>query len=212
MDHEFWHERWREGRIGFHENRPNGLLEAHLSTLGLAPGSRVFLPLCGKAVDIDWLRGQGLTVLGAELSQIAVEEVFARQNLTPEITPQGGLIRYDAPALTLFVGDIFALTPEMLGPVEAVYDRAALIALPEAMRGDYSQHLLALCRAAPQLLVAFDYDQSLTAGPPFSVPEHEIRAHYAATYNIEKLASRALTGPIAQRIAGREEAWRLSPH
>ena len=141
MDHEFWHIRWREGRTGFHEGAPNDLLVAHLPALDLKPGAHVFLPLCGKTVDLDWLEAQGFHVTGVELNALAVAAVFERLGRHPDITRHGDLTRYRAGNITLWVGDILTLDAAQIGPVDAVYDRAALVALPETMRPDYARTL-----------------------------------------------------------------------
>jgi len=65
-----------------------------------------------------------------------------------------------------------------LGEVEAVYDRASLVALPEEMRADYVEHLSALCPAVPRLLITLAYDQARMEGPPFAVSEEEVQELY----------------------------------
>ncbi len=91
MDHDFWHDRWHSGRIGFHESRPNPLLVKHFARLKLKPQERIFLPLCGKTLDIDWLLDQGIRVAGAELSELAVQEVFQRLGIAPQIEKIGNV-------------------------------------------------------------------------------------------------------------------------
>lgn len=211
MDHDFWHERWEEGRIGFHEGRPNALLVRHLERLRLSAGDTVFVPLCGMAEDLTWLRQQGYRVTGIDLSPKAVEEVFSREGLAPEVTQVDGLTRYAHGEMVLFAGDVFALTTAALGPVDAVFDRAALVALPPDMRPRYVRHILALGGAAPHLLVTFDYDQSRMDGPPFSVPAEEVERLYApATANL--LGADPVTGPMADRTGvATESAWLITP-
>lgn len=190
MDANFWHERWRDNRIGFHLTLPNPLLVRHLDALALAPGARVFVPLCGKSQDVPWLLSRGLRVAGAELSQIPIDQLFADMGITPEVSPAGPLRRHHAdgpPALDLFVGDIFGLTADALGPVDAVYDRAALVALPPDVRPQYAEHLMRITGGARQLLVSYEYDQSAVPGPPFSVPPAEIARLYGARYAITPL-------------------------
>lgn len=212
MEQDFWHARWREGRIGFHEGTPNAGLVRHLDRLSLTPGARVFVPLCGKAEDLSWLRARGFDVVGIDLSEIAVREVFARDGLTPDVTKVGGLIKLSAARMTLYAGDVFALTADELGPVDGVFDRAALVALPDEMRVRYVRHLLALSGGAAQLLITFDYDQSQMSGPPFAVSSRAVAALYDSHATIENLSSDAVEGPLAQRSKGAtEEAWLITP-
>ncbi|KIC11291.1 hypothetical protein RA19_08080 [Leisingera sp. ANG-M1] len=211
MEQEFWQARWRENRIGFHEAAPNTLLTKHISRLGLKAGQSVFVPLCGKALDLDWLLAQGLQVTGAEFNKGAVEEVFARQGLEPEVVQQGKLLRYRAGALTLFAGDFFALSAEQVGSVDAVYDRAALVAVKPEDRTVYAGHLNRITSTAPQLLIGFDYDQSLMQGPPFSVPGGLVQTLYQGTHAITLAEERLADGRIGERCNALEQAWLLSP-
>lgn len=211
MQPEFWHERWRENKIGFHEAAPNANLVAHFEAMALQPGSRVFVPLAGKSLDLSWLQAQGMRVVGIELDESAVRAFFDEAETTTLVSTVGPFQRYRSGDIELFAGDIFDLTPEVLGTVDAIYDRAALVALPEAMRKRYAEHLVALTEAAPQFLVAFDYDQTQTDGPPFSVNQNMIDGMYKATYSQTLLSRQPITGRLAQRCEGFEESWLLQP-
>jgi thiopurine S-methyltransferase len=209
MEQDFWHARWRNNQIGFHEGAPNTLLVAHFAALGMPPGGRVFVPLCGKSRDLCWLRAQGLQVVGAELSRLAVEQFFAEQDLSPAITPAGKLERFEAEGVTIFAGDIFDLDRDTLGPVDAVYDRAALVAFPLPMRDRYAEHLLALTGGARELLVTFEYDQAKIAGPPFSVMEGEVRTRYGEIYRLTRAETRDVPGGLKGLCPAQESAWLL---
>jgi thiopurine S-methyltransferase len=211
MEEQFWQLRWKEGKTGFHEKAPNRFLTKHFDKLSLAPGSHVFVPLCGKSTDLDWLLNQGHQVTGIEFNAQAVDEVFERMSLTPEVSVLRGLRRLTSGSLTLWQGDLFALQAADLGAVDAVYDRAALVALPETMRSHYAGHLINITKSAQQFLVSFSYDQSHTAGPPFSVPLHAINALYDGVYDIQSLATTEIEGPLADRCTGQEQVWKMSP-
>lgn len=209
MEANFWHQRWERGEIGFHESQVNPALVEHLGRLELARGSRIFLPLCGKTLDIDWLLAQGHRIVGVELSPLAINELFVSLDLTPVITPTGALTRYSAKNIDIWVGDIFDLSSSMLGTVDAVYDRAALVALPEDMRNRYAAHLISLTHTAPQLLITYEYDQQLYDGPPFSVHEEELQRHYDATYQLELLAQSQIAGGFKGKVNAAIATWLL---
>jgi thiopurine S-methyltransferase len=209
MDPDFWLTRWQDNRTGFHEGVPNDLLVAHFAALGLPRGARVFVPLCGKSRDLHWLRAQGFAVVGAELSRLAVEQFFDELGIPPAITPVDKLDRFEAAGVTIFTGDIFDLDQNTLGPVDAVYDRAALVALPDPLRAQYAAHLIELTQAAPQLLVTFEYDQAKHPGPPFSVQQADVQKHYDATYRPERLELRDLPGGLRGNCPAKESAWLL---
>ncbi len=200
MEADFWHQRWEAGHIAFHEREVNPLLVAHFAQLGLHNGSRVFLPLCGKTHDIAWLLSQGSRVVGAELSQLAIDALFVDLDLVPDVVQLDGFLHYRAPQLDIFVGDIFKLTHAILAQVDAVYDRAALVALPLEMRTRYAAHLRAITHTAPQLLIALEYDQSVIDGPPFSVDVAEVLAQYAEFYQITVLAESEVVGGLKGKV------------
>ena len=211
MNHEFWHDKWQKQEIGFHEAKANPLLLANIKALHLAPGSRIFLPLCGKTLDIAWLLAQSYEVVGVELNELAVNALFEEMHITPTISECGALTHYSADGLDVFLGDIFALQADTLGPVAAIYDRAALIALPEAMRRDYSQHIRDLTGTAKQLLITVEYDQSLLAGPPFNVSAAEVAEHYQPFYTLDTLAVQNIKGGLKGKCAANEHVWLLTP-
>ena len=211
MQHDFWHQRWHNQQIGFHQSEINPFLLTHFQNLGLQAGQRVFVPLCGKSLDMHWLLAQGLQVIGAELSQLAVDAFFTELKLSPEITQSGPLRHYRTEQIEIFQGDFFALTQDQLGTVDAIYDRAALIALPDEMRKEYSRHLMSITQTAPQLLISFQYDQSLVPGPPFSVSTTEVSAHYKPHYTLTELASVYQVKGMKGQYPAEETAWLLRP-
>lgn len=209
MQAEFWHQRWANNQIGFHESKPNPLLVTYFEKLNLQAGSRVFLPLCGKTLDIAWLLSQRVHVLGAELSETAVKQLFRDLGIEPTITSCGALTRHSAQNIDIYVGDIFDLSAEHLGAVDAIYDRAALVALPELIRSQYTQHLVEVTKSASQLLIAFDYDQSQMDGPPFSINADKVRSYYSNTYSVTRLESNAVPGKLKGKCEAEEQVWLL---
>jgi thiopurine S-methyltransferase len=189
---EFWHKRWRNDQIGFHQPSVDRNLIRHWPALdlahGLDKGARVFVPLCGKSLDMLWLQDQGYPVVGVELSTIALE-AFCMENGVP--ARRRVLDRFDvyeAANLQLFRGDFFALTRALLGEVAAVYDRAALISWTEELRVPYVSHLAALMRpGTPMLLIALEYPQAQMSGPPFSVPREEVARLYSRHFEIREI-------------------------
>jgi thiopurine S-methyltransferase len=209
MENSFWHQRWENNEIPFHEAKANPLLVKHFRALSLNKGDRVFVPLCGKTLDIHWLLSKGCRVAGAELSKIAVEQLFAELGIKPSLTTTGKLTRYSAENIDIFLGDIFDLAADILGPVDAVYDRAALVALPPPMRDQYTAHLLKMTDCAPQLLICFDYDQSQLDGPPFSVSDPEVKRHYKDSYNLTLVERASVAGGLKGKCAASENVWLL---
>jgi thiopurine S-methyltransferase len=189
MQPQFWLERWRTGQIAFHQSSVDRSLRRHWPSLGVAAGNRVFAPLCGKSLDLLWLRDQGLEVLGVELAAAAVESFFLENGLPARRRAGDPFDVYDALGLRLLCGDFFALTPALLGRVDAVYDRAALISWTPALRDGYVEHLAKLMSpGTPMLLITLEYPQSQMPGPPFAVPGEEVARLYSAQFDVREIA------------------------
>ena len=188
VDNKHWLDRWQEDRIGFHEISANRHLQNWFPRLAPAPGSGVFLPLCGKAVDIHWIAGQGFEVVGIELSSIAIEAFFAENSLDFERVETDRFTEYKSANITLLQGDFFDLKQDDLSHCQLVYDRAALIALERHDRPRYYDHMLTIVPAScDMLLISLEYDQTEMQGPPFSVPGEEIIQRYRDAFSIHTL-------------------------
>jgi thiopurine S-methyltransferase len=188
LHHEFWHERWLTGQTGFHQSDVHPLLERWWPSLAVPTGTSVYVPLCGKSLDMAWLAGRGHRVVGSELSSIAIHEFFAAAGLVEQQAAEGTHVRHAAGAFEILEGNALALTPQVTGPLGAFYDRAALVALPPEMREPYFATLAALLpRGAGGLLVAFEYPQEMKGGPPFSVETAEIARLCNGRFSLREL-------------------------
>ncbi|MGJ8620516.1 MAG: thiopurine S-methyltransferase [Methylophilaceae bacterium] len=209
MEPDFWHQKWETNVIGFHKDEANPLLVSNIEALVLSKGSRVFVPLCGKTLDIAWLLSKGHRVVGVELSAIAVNQLFESLQLEPNITEKEKLTHYSADDIDIYVGDVFDLSKAVLGNVDAIYDRAAFVALPFDMRQHYSKHLIAITDSAPQLLVTFEYDQTAMSGPPFATTNLEINQHYQKAYDLTLLTTEVVEGGLKGQCEAVENVWLL---
>ena len=216
MNAEFWHSRWQEKRIGFNQSAVNPLLRRYFKQLNVPAGSRIFVPLCGKSIDMAWLAAQGYDVVGVELVETAVQEFFTEQNISPTVHQylDNPAIKYyqgqlSGQIITLWVADIFALSSDHIGSVNAVYDKAALIALPADMRVQYSAQMYQLSANAPQFIITLTYDQSKKAGPPFSISSEQIQQYYGDNYHISELTSEPTSIGSAPELTVSEHVWLL---
>ena len=217
MQAEFWLEKWEKGETGFHLEVAHPLLERNWPRLSLAPGSPVFVPLCGKSPDLVHIRGLGHPVIGIELSRLAIDQFLDEQKLTATRMEMGGMPAFAHDGLRLVVGDFFRLQPGDLGAIAAVYDRAALIAMPPAMQTDYVRQLRELVpETTPILLITLDYDPEEMQGPPFAASFARIQELYGDHYDIILLEQLdALEDNPTLRKRGltwlTETAWHLDP-
>ena len=200
MEPKFWQERWARNQIGFHLSEVNPYLQRHWPQLAVAEGSKVLVPLCGKSLDLVWLASHGLRVMGVELSEQAVEAFFSEQNLVPRITRRKAFTVYQADLIEVWCGDFFALDADALVGCAALYDRAALIALPPLMRAQYAEHLSRLLPSGCQgLLITLDYDQTQKAGPPFAVTDDEVKVLFGSDWSLRALQEQDIL----------EESWKF---
>lgn len=218
MNPEFWQQRWENKQIGFNQSAIDPILTAHFPALNLSAGNSVFVPLCGKSIDMRWLAEQGYNVVGVELVESAVQQFFIEQDLTATITQsiatdnssikcyQGQLA---GQTISLWAANIFALTPADIGPIDAVYDRAALIALPPDMRPRYNEQVRALTGNAPQYLLTLNYEQSQRNGPPFSISSQQVEDYYSGHYQITELLGEPTILNAAPEMAVTGHVWLL---
>ncbi|TDO08710.1 MULTISPECIES: thiopurine S-methyltransferase [Halomonas] len=204
MDNE-WLQRWRQGRIGFHRDRPHPVLVRHWPDLGVRAGTKVLVPLCGKSLDMRWLAQHDHPVLGIELAGQAIEafvaegvgEVTRYRQADFDICRQG--------SVELWCGDFFHFHIQQAADIGAFYDRAALIALPPATRQRYAFHLAQLIPpGARGLLISLTRGPGDDCGPPFSVPAEEIHELFAPNFRLTHLEDGK---PEANGF--RESAWAL---
>ncbi|MDX1517446.1 MAG: thiopurine S-methyltransferase [Woeseiaceae bacterium] len=175
---ENWLERWRQGRIGWHEADGNRSLRRHWRGSGL----RVLVPLCGKSVDMLWLAEQGNDVTGVEVSDIAAREFFTDNHLRFE-RADGQRYRSTGLPITIVCGDYFEF--DDCG-FDAHYDRGALVALPAEHRSRYAAHTTARLSDDPvQLVITLEYEQDRAEGPPFSVNADELLAYWPSLTRID---------------------------
>jgi thiopurine S-methyltransferase len=191
MHIDFWKQRWENRQIGFHLDQVNPNLTQYWSQLAGDKEQQVLVPLCGKSLDMLWLAAQGYQVMGVECSEQALQQFIDEQQLAVTTTRRDEFTLHQAGDIQLLQGDFFNLNDSLLQSVTAVYDRAALIALPEEMRTQYVELLQRkLPQAVSILLVTLDYDQALMQGPPFAVSHNEVERLYQPAFDISLLDER----------------------
>lgn len=210
MDKDYWVKRWENKELAFHQAAANHLLVKYFQSLPLQQGSRVLVPLCGKTLDIGWLLSCGYSVVGIELAKSAVEELFVELELVPIVEKMGDVLHYKSDNIDIYVGDIFDVTRELVGDVNAVYDRAALIALPETMHQNYADHLIKISKCAPQFLITIEYDETKLDGPPFSTRPDAVNKYYQGHFEIEKVTTETVADGL-RGVEATERVWVLQP-
>ena len=186
---EFWEQRWKEKQTGFHLEVVNPRLVQYWDALSVAQVATVFIPLCGKSLDIIWLASQGYNVIGVECSRIALQDFFDENKLSYQRGRANDFSAYTSNNIHLLQGDYFSLNSEIVKEVSVVYDRASLVAMPVEMRQYYvDKQNEILPENVKILLVTLEYNQALMSGPPFSVSQHDVMSLYQDAFNVKELS------------------------
>jgi thiopurine S-methyltransferase len=194
VERDFWLDRWSSQQIGFHQTEVNPWLRKCWPEMNIPSDSAVFVPLCGKSLDMSWLAQRGHRVFGAELAETAVRAFFDEAGQPYRVARLRHVQEFSGGRVSIFCGDVMDLTALHLPAVAAVYDRAALIALPPKSRAHYADHLLRIipdgCRI---LLLTLEYDQQQVSGPPFSVTQDEVEGLFKSRCKIESVCRAAVS-------------------
>jgi thiopurine S-methyltransferase len=183
-----WHSRWESNKIGWHADQVNRQLVEYFSELNLVDGDKIFVPLCGKSLDMLYLLQRGLKVVGVEMSEIAAQQFFSENKLEYTVAKADDLILYEGDGIQIFCGDFFTLKASHLVDVKAVYDRASLIALDKALRQKYVNHLNdIILKDVRVLLLTLNYPQHQRVGPPYAVSKSEVNSLYGGSFKCQEL-------------------------
>lgn len=188
MEADFWHSRWQEGRIGFHQAEYNRHLQTFAETMPRPGAGRVLVPLSGKTKDLTYLRDLGHEVIAVEIVETAGAAYFHEAAIPFSRRVDGGYPILEGGGVQVHVADIFDVEPETVGPIDWVFDRAALVALPPPMRERYVPHVMTFLAAGGEsLLLTFAYEQAQMSGPPFSVSDEEVHHRYSPFGEVDRL-------------------------
>lgn len=197
-----WQELWVTGETPWHQLQVEDALKTHFA--GWAP-ARILVPLCGKTLDLKWLAEQRHEVVGADLSEVALERFLTEHGLVAMKRREGDFNVYRADNITLYQGDFFGLTPAQVGRFDAVYDRAALVALPPPLRPAYVAKVKELLKTQVSrpfqiLQLTFERNPPDGQGPPFAICESDLSEVYGADFVIEKMETRKLREPPGANV------------
>ena len=183
-----WESRWQEDRIGFHRKEVNPYLVRFSDELLYQNPDRVFVPLCGKTLDLYWLTTKTKKVIGVELVSKAVQDFFTENNIDYSIQQDETLQKFSSKSIDLYLGDFFDLNPEQTSSFKAIYDRASIVAIEKPERKDYVEHLISFLDPAGRiLLITLEFNQNQMEGPPYSVPAEEIESLFASFGSLKML-------------------------
>lgn len=218
MEISYWQSRWQNDKTGWHMQQVFSPLKTYWNSFQLAKGTTVFVPLCGKSLDLEWLVSQSHYVVGVDVSAKAIHELTERHDEPFKESSKGGFICYQSNSMELWQGDVFKLQKRWLPAIDAIYDKAALIALPPEMRKVYAITLKSLLQPHTQIFInCFEYNQNEMPGPPFAVFRDELESLLGDQFNIKLLHTQSLFDELIKfQRRGlhsylKEKIYRLSP-
>ena len=183
-----WESRWQEDRIGFHLKEVNPFLMRFYDQLLHQNPNRVFVPLCGKTLDLCWLATKTKKVIGVELVSKAVQDFFAENNIDYLLQQDVTFQKFSSKSIDIYLGDFFDLNPEQTSSFKAIYERASIVAIEKPERREYVNHLISFLDTAGRiLLITLEYNQNQLEGPPYSVPPQEIESLFAPLGSLKLL-------------------------
>ncbi len=183
-----WLEFWANNETNWHSDVVTQELEKYLGLLKLESGDTVFVPLCGKSLDMIYMLNRGFSVIGVEVSEIGIKQFFHENGLDFTISQVGEFDLYSAKNIEIYCGDFFSLTSKHLCGVKAVFDRKSLIALDRNLRQKYVKHLNDIISLGVRiLLITLHYPQHQMSGPPFSVDKSEVESLFSMAFNYQEL-------------------------
>ena len=185
-----WLHFWENNETNWHSDTTTQELVEYFELFELEPGDKVFVPLCGKSLDMIYIVNQGFSVVGVEVSEFGIRQFFKENDLKYTVTKVGDFDLYSSENLEIYCGDFFSLTSKHLNNVKAVLDRKSLIALEPDLRQKYVKHLNDIISVGVRiLLVTLQYPQHQMSGPPFSVDKSEVESLFSMTFESRELRS-----------------------
>ena len=198
---EYWTDRWKEDKIGWHRDEVNEYLIKYIEELtGGRSNIRVFVPLSGKSVDMLWLADQGYTVVGVELAKQAIESFFSENILTFTVesvkmaatSEPAEVYKCNEKQITIFCCDLFILSEEDVGgKFDAIWDRGSISAIvPSA--GDRGKrytklmHSLLACNGN-YMVESHYYEIDRGNNPPASISDELRNELFGEDFTIKEL-------------------------
>ena len=193
MEIKYWLDKWTVGETAFHQTQFEAKLLQYFSEF--KPGT-VLVPLCGKTLDMIWLAKNKWKVIGIEASETACRAFFTENEIAHDEKTVADFKVFKSQNaefdISIWCGDFFAFDSGQVDKISAVYDRAAMIALPPDFRPRYAEKIKSILTQSgtnkiEMLLLAIEYQQDQVKGPPFSVDQGEIRSLYEKFFYLRQL-------------------------
>ena len=204
-----WSNIWEINDTGFHLTSANPVL-AKYEKVFFSNHSRVFVPLCGKTVDLIYLADKGHEVYGCEFLEGPVKEFFRENDLdftvSDDVEGIGPVYKAKSKKIIIYLGDFFALKSHTIGKFDAIWDRAAMTAVLPSKRADYVESIKNLITSHGKFLLnTLEIKGAEYRGPPFSMPFEVVEKLFSASFEVKMLDCKSLPVPNDLHNA---DAWK----
>lgn len=189
MDKDEWVNAWNEGRTNFHRNGPHEFLVQYYDQVNLPENSNILVPMCGKSHDLIWLKEKGHNVFGVEIVNRPCQEFWSDHKLEFQERSIESAQVYEGDRITIINDDFFNFPRESIPEkIDFIFDRAALVALPEEMRKVHYSRIKELSSPGTKILLdSFEYDRQFETRAPYSVSDAEVKAAYSWVSDFQTL-------------------------
>lgn len=192
LSHDWWHQAWDKGTLGWHRDKVDAILQRYLKQLsGDKEHISILVTLCGKSLDLPWLAGQGHDVVGCELSEIAGKQLFEENSIPYSVMTVKDFKVFSATddkKLKFYAGDFFNIDALFIGPFDVIWDHNAFGAVNPNDRPRYVEILTSLLVPGGKILLSnWEYDQSKRSIAPYSLNTSQIKEYFGSHFEVQLL-------------------------
>ena len=186
-----WLEKWKQGTTPWHKPEVDHNIQDHLKELTKGEANvSILVTWCGKSLDLLWLCQQSCDVVGVELSEIAVKQLFEENSVPYSTKKLGEFTLYQAEdrKLKIFLGDYYKLTPDLAGTFDTAWDNNAFGSSPPADRQKYVSVLSSLLKPKGRVLLAnWEYGKLVRDIYPYSLTSSEVKEYFKEMFDVQFL-------------------------
>lgn len=153
-----WNSRYGEGDTPWDKGAAHPVLDGMFSRAALR--GRVLVPGCGAGHDVRNLAARDLQVTGLDIAPLALEKARAHARVRDEVYVEG---------------DILALSGDLRGAFDGVFEHTCFCAIEPWQRADYAAAVASALKPGGLFLAVFFLDPDNDGdGPPFGGTRGEL--------------------------------------
>lgn len=186
-----WKECWNTPNVAFHNPNLNELFIKYHDKMLTRPGMRIFVPLCGKAVEMKWLVDQGHKVVGLEAAPVPCKAFFEENNIPYEIHEMKGIHgeKYESldHNVVIYCCDFFLFSKDVCGEIDGIWDSGGLNSMDVEDRDKYIHRIRSLMGKGCVNLTEFvNFDKSIV-DITWSMTKEELEREFGEGFTVEDI-------------------------